>query len=184
MGREVRSLQDAGTGYAVGESKSTTVEPGAASDELSKHAVVPVSAYSAALRAWRRNAKRLVTVRPLTRSTELAATMLLRVQPAAARRVVLIVAAALGLAGCFEASGTGQPAAPAATMGAPPPGGPNAAEVVAPQSASAQASGPMTPTKAREICWMSVENDKKTPSDLDKRAKLVDQCVSAKMSGR
>jgi hypothetical protein len=110
--------------------------------------------------------------------------MLLRVQPAASRRVVLIIAAALGLAGCFEASGTGQPAAPAATMGAPPPGGPNAAEVVAPQSASAQASGPMTPTKAREICWMSVENDKKTPSDLDKRAKLVDQCVSAKMSGR
>jgi hypothetical protein len=38
--------------------------------------------------------------------------------------------------------------------------------------------------KAREICWMSVENDKKAPSDLDKRAKLVDQCISAKMSGR
>jgi len=29
-----------------------------------------------------------------------------------------------------------------------------------------------------------VENDKKAPSDLDKRAKLVDQCISAKMSGR
>jgi hypothetical protein len=117
------------------------------------------------------------------KSTEPAATMMVRAQ-AAVCRVAFAAVVALALAGCFEASGTGQPTAPPATMGAPPPGGPNAAEVVAPQSASAQASGPMTTAKAREICWMSVENDKKAPSDLDKRAKLVDQCVSAKMSGR
>lgn len=110
--------------------------------------------------------------------------MMARAQTTAWCRVIFIATGSLGLSGCFEASGTGQPAAPPATMGAPPPGGPNAADVVAPQSASAQVSGPMTATRAREICWMSVENDKKTPSDLDKRAKLVDQCVSAKMSGR
>jgi hypothetical protein len=110
--------------------------------------------------------------------------MMVRAQGAASCRIVVIIVAALGLAGCFEASGTGQPAAPPATMGAPPPGGPNAADVVSPQSASAQVSGPMTATKARELCWMNVENDKKAPSDLDKRAKLVDQCISVKMSGR
>jgi hypothetical protein len=109
--------------------------------------------------------------------------MMVRVQTAAWRRVAFIAISSLGLAGCFEASGTGQPAPPPATMGSPV-SGPNAAEVVSPQSASAQASGPMTTMKAREICWMSVENDKKAPSDLDKRAKLVDQCVSAKMNGR
>jgi hypothetical protein len=84
--------------------------------------------------------------------------------------------AALGLAGCFEASGTGQSVAVT-------PGGPNAATVVDPQSIEAS-SGPMTPTRARETCWMAIENDKKAPSDLEKRAKWVDQCVAAKLSGR
>jgi hypothetical protein len=109
--------------------------------------------------------------------------MMVRVQIAGWCRFASIAIGSLALAGCFEVSGTGQPAPPPATMG-PPVGGPNAAEVVSPQSASAQSSGPMTTMKAREICWMSVENDKKAPSDLDKRAKLVDQCISAKMSGR
>jgi hypothetical protein len=94
--------------------------------------------------------------------------------------------AALGLAGCFEASGNGQPAPPAATMGAPPPGGPNAATIAEPMQPSANASvaGPMTLNRAREICWMDVENNKKAPSNLDQRAKLVDQCVTARMNGQ
>src|SRR5262245_54839164 len=101
---------------------------------------------------------------------------------AAGFRIIFVVIAAMGIGGCFEASGTGQPSAPPATMGAPPPGGPNAAAVVDPQFI--QATGSMTTTRAREVCWMAIENDKKAPSDLDKRVKLVDQCVAAKVSGR
>src|SRR5262245_6680815 len=101
-------------------------------------------------------------------------------------RCGLVVAASLALAGCFEASGTGQSGPPAATMGSPPLGGPNAATMAEPVQpvANAQTSGPMTLMRAREICWMDVENNKKAPSNLDARAKLVDQCVTAKMNGQ
>jgi hypothetical protein len=101
-------------------------------------------------------------------------------------RCALVAAAAAALAGCFEASGGGPAGPPAATMGAPPPGGPNAATMAEPVQpvTGAQASGPMTPTRARESCWMDAETNKKAPSNLDQRAKWVDQCVTAKMSGR
>jgi hypothetical protein len=42
----------------------------------------------------------------------------------------------------------------------------------------------MTQLRAREICWMEVENNKKAPRDLEQRSKVVDQCISAKMGGR
>lgn len=101
-------------------------------------------------------------------------------------RCGLVVAAGLALAGCFEASGTGQSGPPAAAVGSPPLGGPNAASMAEPvqPAANAQVSGPMTLVRAREICWMDVENNKKASSNLDQRAKLVDQCVTAKMNGR
>jgi hypothetical protein len=94
-------------------------------------------------------------------------------------RLFLTGAAALALAGCFEASGSGQTPSPAAG------GGPNAATVAAPVPAAiAREDGPMTPLRAREICWMEVENNKKAPRDLEQRSKLVDQCISGKMAGR
>jgi hypothetical protein len=94
-------------------------------------------------------------------------------------RLCLMGAAALALAGCFEASGSGQAPAP------PSAGGPNAATVAGPVPAAiAREDGPMTQLRAREICWMEVENNKKAPRDLEQRSKVVDQCISAKMGGR
>ena len=95
-------------------------------------------------------------------------------------RLIFMVPTALALTGCFEASGSGQTPAPAASAG-----GPNAATVSAPvPAAAAREDGPMTTLRAREICWMEVENNKKAPRDLEQRSRLVDQCISAKMAGR
>jgi hypothetical protein len=98
-------------------------------------------------------------------------------------RSILVVAVGLALAGCFEASSNGQTTTPAATMGAPT-AGPNAAAIAGPVAPAVTAAGPMTLTAARESCWMDVENNKKAPNNLDQRAKLVDQCVTAKMNGQ
>jgi hypothetical protein len=100
-------------------------------------------------------------------------------QPRAASLLVL-AAVPLALAGCFEASGNS-----AGTSVSAPPGGPNAATIAEPVQpvANSAASGPMTATRAREACWMEIENNKKAPSNLDQRAKMVDQCVSAKLNG-
>jgi hypothetical protein len=98
-------------------------------------------------------------------------------------RSILVVAAGLALAGCFEASGTASP--PPATMGAPT-AGPNAATVVAPESmpAAPRASAPATLADARASCWMEMETNKKAPSNLEQRGKLVEQCAQAKVNGQ
>jgi len=100
-------------------------------------------------------------------------------------RCVPVAAAGLALAGCFEASGTGQASPPAATMG-PPTAGPNAATVVAPESMPPPARGgaPATLVDARASCWMELETNKKAPSNLDQRSKLVEQCAQAKVNGQ
>jgi hypothetical protein len=98
-------------------------------------------------------------------------------------RCILVVAAGLALAGCFEASGTRQASPPPATMGAPT-AGPNAATVVAPESMPAPArSAPATLADARASCWMEMETNKKAPSNLEQRGKLVEQCAQAKVNG-
>jgi hypothetical protein len=38
--------------------------------------------------------------------------------------------------------------------------------------------------KARADCWMDLESNKKAPRDLEQRNKVVEQCVTAKMSGQ
>ncbi len=98
---------------------------------------------------------------------------------------IVVVAAGIALAGCFEASSNGQTPPPAAAVGAPA-GGPNAATVADPvqPALSAAVNAPMTLTGARESCWMDMENNKKAPSNLEQRAKLVEQCVTAKMNGQ
>src|SRR5262245_13017152 len=100
-------------------------------------------------------------------------------------RCIAVVAAAVALAGCFGASSSNQAGPPPATMGSPPPGGLNAATMAEPvePAAGTQVTGPMTLMRARETCWMEAENNKKVSSNLDQRAKLVDQCVTAKMNG-
>lgn len=48
--------------------------------------------------------------------------------------------------------------------------------------AAAAAPAPLTEPKAAEQCWMETERGAKS-LPLDKRAKVVDQCVKEKMSG-
>lgn len=72
-------------------------------------------------------------------------------------RCLLLVLAALALAGC-ETTGAGT--APAATAKAPEP--------------------PMTHSRAAEQCWMSTEKGAASMS-LDKRADIVDKCIDEKM---
>jgi len=71
-------------------------------------------------------------------------------------RLGLLVFAAMMLAGC-TANRAGTPAVEAA----PPP---------------------LTQSKAAEQCWMETEHGAKS-LPLDKRSKVVDQCVTEKMSG-
>ena len=40
----------------------------------------------------------------------------------------------------------------------------------------------LTIEKARAECWMQADRDRKNARDLDKRVKLVEACVEAKMS--
>lgn len=81
---------------------------------------------------------------------------------------------ALALAACAQSTGEAQ-LAPAA---APPPAQPTAPVATAPAPAE-----PLTTEKARGQCWMKFENDRKA-KDLDTRARLVEQCVAERMSGR
>ena len=80
--------------------------------------------------------------------------------------------AALALAACAQSSSEAQlaPAAAPAQPAAPVAAGPPPAE-------------PLTTEKARGQCWMKFENDRKA-KDLDTRARLVEQCVAERMSGR
>jgi outer membrane PBP1 activator LpoA protein len=48
--------------------------------------------------------------------------------------------------------------------------------------AAEAAPQPLTQSKAAEQCWMETERGNKS-LPLDKRAKVVDQCVKDKMSG-
>jgi hypothetical protein len=72
---------------------------------------------------------------------------------------VLLLLAALALAGC-ETTGTG--AAPAAQAAAAPP------------------QEPMTHSRAAAECWMSTEKGAGS-QDLDKRADYVTKCIDEKM---
>ena len=104
-----------------------------------------------------------------------------RVLAATTWRCALVALIALGLAGCFEANSDG--AAPAASMSGAP-GGANAATIAAPVPPAVSKAAPITVQKARADCWMDLENNKKAPHDLEQRNKLVEQCVTAKMSGQ
>jgi hypothetical protein len=106
---------------------------------------------------------------------------------AVAVRVLALLAAA-SLAACASSSQEESLSAAAAAP-APPPVGPRptaqgrnmfAPPPPAPQVV-AQAPG-LTVEKARGECWMQLDRDKKTARDLDKRVKLVEACVEAKMS--
>jgi outer membrane PBP1 activator LpoA protein len=48
--------------------------------------------------------------------------------------------------------------------------------------AAEAAPAPLTQSKAAEQCWMETEHGAKS-LPVDKRAKIVDQCVKDKMSG-
>jgi hypothetical protein len=90
--------------------------------------------------------------------------------PFAALRLGALLAA-LALAACAQSTGEAQ-LAPAAAPPAPPP-----------TAASPAPAEPLTTEKARGQCWMKFENDRKA-KDLDTRARLVEQCVAERMSGR
>ena len=97
-------------------------------------------------------------------------------------RWVLVAGAATMLSACWT---TGDLSSPLSTASIDTPG---SAPRYATRAPTIPDSGPppeyLTLEKAKNECWMQAETDKKAPSDLDKRAKLVDQCISAKMSGR
>jgi hypothetical protein len=89
--------------------------------------------------------------------------------------VVVVIASAGMLAGCFETTGasfTNPFATPALDPQAPP--------VAAPGGRGATADY-MTPDKAKSTCWMQAETDKKAPKDLEKRGKWVEKCAAAKL---
>lgn len=114
----------------------------------------------------------------------------------------LLVLAAGAMTGCAESGpADGSLAAAAATA---PAAGPAPAPAAAPEAAAATprptAAGrnmfppppaPPAPAPAatrtvetaRAECWMKLEADRKAPRDLDKRVKLVETCVTEKMSG-
>lgn len=90
-------------------------------------------------------------------------------------RVLLVVAAAGMLAGCFETTGasfTNPFATPALDPQAPP---------VAAQGGRGGTADYMTPDKAKSACWMQAETDKKAPKELEKRGKWVEKCAAAKL---
>ncbi|MGZ3409339.1 MAG: hypothetical protein ACXU80_03150 [Xanthobacteraceae bacterium] len=41
--------------------------------------------------------------------------------------------------------------------------------------------GPMTTTRAREVCWMETEENAKLQRDMDAKIKFVEKCVDQKM---
>jgi hypothetical protein len=84
--------------------------------------------------------------------------------------LALLGALALALAACAQRASEAELA-------------PAAAPVAAPAPAAAPPAEPLTTQKAREQCWMKFENDRKA-KDLDTRARLVEQCVAERMSGR
>jgi hypothetical protein len=111
------------------------------------------------------------------------------------------VVAAGALAGCFETGGQTTAMAPAA---APPPGPQGAPPAAAPPPSAAprpsmagrgQTAPPPPPPaaeeqelytiqKARGECWMSLENNRKAPKELEKRAAIVEKCAQEKMAAQ
>jgi hypothetical protein len=81
------------------------------------------------------------------------------------------LAAALALAACAQSTNEAQ-LAPAPAPPAP-----------AQPAAAAAPAEPLTTEQARGQCWMKFENDRKA-KDLDTRARLVEQCMAERMSGR
>jgi hypothetical protein len=108
--------------------------------------------------------------------------------------------AALALGACAtqpqmvtDSPGLAAPASPQATLTetpSPPPPPPSAASPppqpagraarapTVPQAAPA-GDGPMTVTRARELCWMLAERER--ARDIDTRVKFVERCVNDKM---
>jgi len=82
-----------------------------------------------------------------------------------------------------DAGSAARAPAPAASP-APPPAQPARARAAqAPASEPAADEGPITVTKAREQCWMKYETDPAARNaDLDKKVKLVEACVTARMN--
>jgi uncharacterized iron-regulated membrane protein len=84
--------------------------------------------------------------------------------------------------GTLATSATATAAAPAAAPEAPAPVA--AAPAPATTTAAAPKAAPraLTPTEINEQCWMNTEVNK--VKDLDKKAKLVDNCVAEKMKAQ
>ena len=103
-------------------------------------------------------------------------------------RALVLLAAAM-LVACASSSTEDESVSAAAAAPPQPPAAPRPtaqgrnmfAPAYTPPQAVAQAPGP-TVEKIRGECWMQLDRDKKTARDLDKRVKLVEACVEAKMS--
>jgi hypothetical protein len=50
-----------------------------------------------------------------------------------------------------------------------------------PPPETASDDGPMTTTRAREICWMETEENAKMKRDMDAKIKFVEKCVDEKL---
>jgi hypothetical protein len=97
-------------------------------------------------------------------------------------RVLIVVASAGMLAGCFETTGasfTNPFATPALDPQAPHVATQAGRGARGPDSPST--ADYMTPDKAKSACWMQAETDKKAPKDLEKRGKWVEKCAAAKL---
>lgn len=116
-------------------------------------------------------------------------------------RPVFAILAAILLAACAArpkgdvvlSSPSAAASAPAADAAPPSPvAAPAPASRQAPAGRAARApdpapsstdEGPLTVTKAREQCWMKYESGKPiSNAELDKKVKLVEQCVDARMN--
>jgi len=100
-----------------------------------------------------------------------------------ARRVVrpLVLAACAALAAC---AGAGSEDGSLAATSAPRPAAAargTAAPWVPPEPAVAEAAPTLTVERAREQCWVGLDRDRRAPRDLDRRVKLVEACVDARM---
>jgi hypothetical protein len=99
----------------------------------------------------------------------------MRIVVAAALPRTCALFAVLALAACAQSTGEAQLA--------PAPAPPAPAQPAGPAAAAPAPAEPLTTQKAREQCWMKFENDRKA-KDLDTRARLVEQCVAERTSGR
>src|SRR5215470_15859865 len=90
-----------------------------------------------------------------------------------------VVVAAVTVAACADSTPDGPVATPPAAR---PAAGPRT-NYLPPAPPPVVASTPvLSVERARAECWMKLEADKKAPKDLDNRVKLVETCVTQKMS--